>query len=165
MSQLNLKSSLSEQVSYLSEIQDQSLRGKSSLISRNITILGKRTSVRLEPEMWQALKDVAKREGCSIHDICSLIFIRKRDISSLTASIRVFLMLYYKASSTEEGHRKAGHGCFIRMKQRAKIQDNLKDLKRGLSDQSQDDFINDAEATDTEDPKHGLWQDIFAGGV
>ena len=94
---------------------------KSTLQSRNITIMGRRTSVRLEPEMWTALKEIANREGCSIHDICSLISLRKNENTSLTAAIRVFLMLYFRASSTEEGHCQAGHGCFEAMKRRAKI--------------------------------------------
>jgi predicted DNA-binding ribbon-helix-helix protein len=103
---------------------------KSSLISRNITILGKRTSVRLEPEMWQALKDISRREGCSIHELCSLISIRKRDLSSLTASIRVFLMLYYRAASTEDGHARAGHGNFSTMKRRARIDESVMSPQR-----------------------------------
>lgn len=97
---------------------------KSTLVSRNITILGRRTSVRLEPEMWMALKEIAKRERCTIHDICSLISLRKNEKTSLTAAIRVFLMLYFRASSTEEGHMSAGHGSFETMKQRAKIAPN-----------------------------------------
>ncbi|MCB1530434.1 MAG: ribbon-helix-helix domain-containing protein [Rhodospirillales bacterium] len=92
---------------------------KSTLVSRNITVLDKRTSVRLEPEMWQALKDISNYENCSIHDLCSLISLRKDKKTSLTAAIRVFLMLYYRASSTEEGHRRAGHGNFRNMKIRA----------------------------------------------
>ena len=83
---------------------------KGALISKNITIIGKRTSVRLEPEMWRALKEIARREKCSIHDICSMVYACKRPRSSLTASIRVFLMLYYKAAATEPGHKKARHG-------------------------------------------------------
>lgn len=94
---------------------------KSTLVSRNITVFGKRTSIRLEPEMWKALRDMAGREHCSIHDLCSLVSIRKQPQTSLTAAIRVFIMLYYKASSTEEGHVRAGHGNFEFMKQRAKI--------------------------------------------
>jgi predicted DNA-binding ribbon-helix-helix protein len=94
---------------------------RSTLVSRNITVFGKRTSIRLEPEMWSALRDMAGRERCSIHDLCSLVSIRKQPQTSLTAAIRVFIMLYYKASSTEEGHARAGHGNFEFMKQRAKI--------------------------------------------
>lgn len=92
------------------------------LVSRNITIQDKRTSVRLEPEMWIALKDIANREECTIHDICTLIHMRKKPDTSLTASIRVFLMLYFRASSTEEGHRRAGHGNFQNMRMRAKVE-------------------------------------------
>lgn len=97
---------------------------KSSLVSKNITILGRRTSVRLEPEMWKELKNISKRETCSIHDLCSLICIRKAENSSLTAAIRVFLMLYFRAAATEQGHEKAGHGSFENMKRRAGMMSN-----------------------------------------
>lgn len=92
---------------------------KSSLVSRNITVLGRRTSVRLEPEMWKELKAISKRETCTIHDLCSLISLRKGKNTSLTAAIRVFLMLYYRAAATEQGHMRAGHGDFNNMKRRA----------------------------------------------
>jgi predicted DNA-binding ribbon-helix-helix protein len=95
---------------------------KSSLISRNITVVGHRTSVRLEPEMWNAMKDISRRERCTIHELCSLIHARKSEITSLTAAIRVFLMLYYRAAATEDGHVRAGHGNFDNMKKRAGVQ-------------------------------------------
>lgn len=68
--------------------------------------------------MWQALKDVSVREHCSIHLLCSLIAQRKRVQSSLTAAVRVFVMLYYRAASTEEGHARAGHGTLAQLAQR-----------------------------------------------
>ena len=95
------------------------LEYQSSLVSKNITVLGRRTSVRLEPEMWQELKNISKRECCTIHDLCSLISLRKNERTSLTAAIRVFLMLYFRAAATEEGHKKVGHGDFENMKRRA----------------------------------------------
>ncbi len=94
---------------------------RSSLVSRNITILGRRTSIRLEPEMWGALNDIAEKEKCTVHDICTLVYVRKNVRTSLTAAIRVFLMLYYRAATTEEGHDNAGHGNFAEMKRRAGI--------------------------------------------
>jgi hypothetical protein len=68
--------------------------------------------------MWRALREIAKRERCTIHDICTLIYRNKREDASLTAAIRVFLMLYYRAAATEDGHRAAGHGDFRRMVRR-----------------------------------------------
>ncbi len=100
---------------------DQGGDYKTTLISKNITVRRRRTSVRLEPEMWLALRDIALREKCTIHDICSLVSVRKNARTSLTAAIRVFLMLYYRAAATEEGHRKANHGNFEFMKQRARL--------------------------------------------
>jgi predicted DNA-binding ribbon-helix-helix protein len=94
---------------------------KSTLVSRNITVLGRRTSVRLEPEMWTALREISQRENCKIHDICSVIQMRKKPDTSLTAAIRVFLMLYYRAAATEDGHNRAGHGNFANMIRRARI--------------------------------------------
>lgn len=103
------------------EEPSRTAESKSSLVSRNITVSGRRTSVRLEQEMWNALKDIALRERCSIHDICSLIDMRKSRNTSLTAAIRVFLMLYYRAAATDDGHRRAGHGSFETMRQRARL--------------------------------------------
>lgn len=102
---------------------------QSTLVSRNITVLGRRTSVRLEPEMWRALRDISIRERCTIHDLCSLISLRKNPNTSLTAAIRVFLMLYYRASSTEEGHQRAAHGSFESMKTRAGLPRNWEGVK------------------------------------
>lgn len=97
---------------------------KTTLVSRNITVNGRRTSVRLEPEMWSALREIAAREQCAIHDLCTLIALRKKEKTSLTAAIRVFLMLYFRASSTDEGHQRAGHGDFETMKRRARLQEH-----------------------------------------
>lgn len=113
--------SLNTNTTALTDHQEAPKEPKTTLVSRNITVLGRRTSVRLEPEMWKALRDIAKREGCSIHDICSLISLRKNAQTSLTAAIRVFLMLYFKASSTEDGHARAGHGNIEFMKERARV--------------------------------------------
>jgi len=98
---------------------------KTSLVSRNITVSKKRTSIRLEPEMWASLGEIAKREQCSIHDICTLVSVRKKRKSSLTAAIRVFIMLYFCVATTEDGHRKAGHGNFEFMKRRAGVQSGV----------------------------------------
>lgn len=127
---------LSTENRFREEASDEVSNGPSSLVSRNITIMGRRTSVRLEPEMWSALRDIAKREKCTMHDICSLIFARKKFNTSLTAAVRVFLMLYYKSAATEDGHLKAGHGDFTAMRKRARFtsDDDLRllDKKRPL---------------------------------
>ena len=108
-----------------SSVTTKLLRNDSNLINKNMRVLGKRTSVRLEAEMWAALADVAAKERCSIHNICSLVALRRSGSASLTSTIRVFLLLYYRSAATNEGHTQAGHGSFARMKERAKIYQHL----------------------------------------
>lgn len=84
--------------------------GESNLVIRNVTVLGKRTSLRMEPQMWDALIDVCERERLTAHDVCSRIADRKEPEASLTGAIRVFLLSYFRHAATEEGHLRAGHG-------------------------------------------------------
>jgi predicted DNA-binding ribbon-helix-helix protein len=79
------------------------------LVSGNVRVRGRRTSVRLEPALWDALREICRREAKSVHDLITEIA-ELRIQSTLTASIRVFLMNYFKAAATEDGHRRAGHG-------------------------------------------------------
>lgn len=75
---------------------------RSTLINRNIMVAGRRTSVRLEPEMWAALLDIARRENQTIHVLASRVAEQKKPESSLTAAIRVFCLAYYRAALGEE---------------------------------------------------------------
>ena len=84
--------------------------GESNLVIRNVTVLNKRTSLRMEPEMWDALGDVSVREGMTIHQVCNIVAAKKGGEASLTGALRVFLMSYFRAAATEEGHVRAGHG-------------------------------------------------------
>jgi predicted DNA-binding ribbon-helix-helix protein len=85
-------------------------KSRSTLISRNITLKGHRTSMRLEPAMWDALIDICRREKLNLHQLCSIVVDHKGEDTSFTAAVRVFAMSYFRASSTEDGHRQAGHG-------------------------------------------------------
>ncbi len=71
---------------------------RSTLVNRNIVVNGRRTSVRLEPEMWTALLDIARRENQSIHTLASQVAQSKKPETSLTAAIRVFCLAYYRTA-------------------------------------------------------------------
>ncbi|HUB94824.1 MAG TPA: ribbon-helix-helix domain-containing protein [Stellaceae bacterium] len=76
-------------------------------------IAGHRTSIRLEPAMWDALHEICLREHASLHDIVTRVA-GTRSESSMTAAIRVFLLGYFHAAATDDGHRSAGHGAVAR---------------------------------------------------
>lgn len=90
----------------------QKPRRGTSLVIRNVIVDGRRTSIRLEPEMWRSLQDICKRERCTVHDIATMVA-AERATGSLTAALRVFVMAYYRAAATEDGHNTAGHGSGV----------------------------------------------------
>lgn len=73
------------------------------LRKQNVMIDGKRTSVTLEPQIWGILKEVAKDQGSTVHELCSFISNRKAEGSSLASSIRVFLISYLNIQLKKRG--------------------------------------------------------------
>ena len=104
--------------------------GVGPLESRNVVMDGhKRTSIRLEPSMWQALEAIAQREGMTINVLCTMIKDRlekqreramaepgakpesaAEKKSTFTSAVRVLIASYFVRAATEPGHREAGHG-------------------------------------------------------
>ncbi len=70
----------------------------SSLVIHNVVVGAHRTSVRLEPVMWEALRDIARRRRVTMHDLVTDID-RKRIASSLTAAIRVYIVDFYRTAA------------------------------------------------------------------
>lgn len=100
-------------------------RAESTLVSRNVVVGARRTSLRLEPPMWQCLEEVARRERVSLNRLCTEIDQRRRE-SSLTAAIRVFILGYFRAAATEPGHRRAGHGRAAEARRRVAVIDGFR---------------------------------------
>ncbi|WP_420403431.1 ribbon-helix-helix domain-containing protein [Nisaea sp.] len=69
--------------------------GLSTLISKNVLVEGHRTSMRLEPAMWEALGQIAARENLTVHQICGIVN-RHRINTSLTSATRVFILGYFR---------------------------------------------------------------------
>lgn len=80
--------------------------------SKNISIYGRRTSMKMEPYLWDSLLEIARIEGISRDSLIEEVE-RRRGVypsASLTSAVRVFITQYYRQACTEEGHRYAGHG-------------------------------------------------------
>jgi predicted DNA-binding ribbon-helix-helix protein len=84
-------------------------RTGTSLVSRDLVICGRKTTVCLEDKMWGSLNVIAEHKGCSVHDLCSLVCEQKTNDQGVSSAIRMFLMLYYRNAATEAGHAEAGH--------------------------------------------------------
>ena len=62
--------------------------------SRNVYVSGRRTSMRLEAGLWEALEEIGRREGRTIHDLCTDVDGVRGDLS-LTAAVRAAVVDYF----------------------------------------------------------------------
>ncbi len=80
------------------------------LISRNVMSRGRRTSMRLEPELWSALHEICRREGMTMAR--TIQSIEAENVSgSRTSAVRTHIVRYFRTAATEQGHAAAGHGA------------------------------------------------------
>ena len=84
----------------------------SRLVNRNVVAERGRTSMRLEPELWEALLEICGRER---QDMSSLVRKVEQNGHSggRTSAVRVFVMSYFRDAATEPGHSAAGHGTLL----------------------------------------------------
>jgi predicted DNA-binding ribbon-helix-helix protein len=81
----------------------------SRLVNRNVTASRGRTSMRLEPELWEALREICERERLTLGDVVRRIEKRGHP-GGRTSAVRVHVLEYFRSATSEAGHRAAGHG-------------------------------------------------------
>jgi predicted DNA-binding ribbon-helix-helix protein len=84
----------------------------SRLINRNVVAGRGRTSMRLEPELWDALQEICQRERLSLGELVRRIE-QSGHAGGRTSAVRVHLLRYFREAATAEGHRMAGHGSTL----------------------------------------------------
>ena len=65
---------------------------------RSLTIAGHRTSISLEDDFWEALKEMGKSQGRSVPDLIAEID-AQRGPSGLSSAIRSAVLAFYRANS------------------------------------------------------------------
>ncbi len=103
-------------------------RRDEGLIARNVTVFGRRTSLRLEPELWKALEEICGMERLSIHDICGLVDKRRNGLSR-TSAVRVFALTYFRAAARGAG-RPASAGVLAALPELAAFRQQQQGSRR-----------------------------------
>jgi predicted DNA-binding ribbon-helix-helix protein len=75
-------------------------------VIHNVVVGRHRTSVRLEPAMWDALQDIAHQQRITVHELATDID-RGRTASSLTAAIRIYIVDFYRNAALSAGQPQA----------------------------------------------------------
>jgi predicted DNA-binding ribbon-helix-helix protein len=66
-------------------------------VKRSVRIAGHPTSVSLEPEFWDALKDIAKIRGLSINELVAEVDAGRS--TNLSSALRVYVLTSLRARS------------------------------------------------------------------
>ena len=66
--------------------------------------------MRLEPEIWDALQEICKRERVALGDLVQKVEGSQSE-GGRTSAVRVFAFQYFRTAATDEGHALAGHGA------------------------------------------------------
>ncbi len=69
---------------------------------RRLKVGDRYTSVRLEPQIWRILQEVSDEHGCTVSELCEMVYNRKGKDSSFTSAIRTFLISYLHIQSKKE---------------------------------------------------------------
>ena len=69
---------------------------QTAVIKRSIVLNGHKTSVSLENEFWNALREIAGREGTTMSTLVGKID-HDRNSCNLSSAIRVFVFSYFHA--------------------------------------------------------------------
>lgn len=80
------------------ERPDPVVEFESPLVTSNVTVSGRRTSVRLEPDLWEALREIALRENRTLHDICSDID-KTHGGTRLTSAMCIYIVNYFRSAA------------------------------------------------------------------
>ena len=86
---------------------------QSELVARTIYVGSRRSSIRLENFTWTAVQEVALRESMTPSQLFTRISSLKPKHLGFTVAVRQYLMQYFWAAATEDGHAEAGHGEII----------------------------------------------------
>ena len=68
-------------------------------LKRSFSIKGHRTSISLEEPFWEALKDAAAEERCSLAALVAAID-SERGTANLSSAVRVWLLARYRTRAT-----------------------------------------------------------------
>ena len=65
------------------------------MILKNVVVNGRRTSMRLEKEVWNALSESCKEQNISLNTLCSQIE-ETKDNTGLSSAMRIHALNYYR---------------------------------------------------------------------
>ncbi len=73
-------------------------------IKRSVTLAGHRTSISLEPEFWDALRDIARAKGRSVNGLIAEIDAARsstKNATGLSSAARLFVLAWHQDKAAQ----------------------------------------------------------------
>ena len=74
---------------------------KSLIVKRSVVLAGHKTSVSLEDEFWNALKEIAGGRNITLTDLVDAIDAQRQHVN-LSSALRLFALEYYCSKAAEK---------------------------------------------------------------
>ena len=81
-------------------------RSKSTVLKRSVVIAGHKTSVSLEDEFWNGLREIAKQRGGTVSDLLAAIDADRQNTANLSSAIRLFVLGFYQEQHAKNHSRR-----------------------------------------------------------
>lgn len=79
------------------------------IVKRSIEIAGHRTSVTLEDDFWNALRDIAEDQRKTLRGLIAEIDANRGE-NNLSSAVRLYVLRYYREASGATGRRRKSMG-------------------------------------------------------
>ena len=79
---------------------------KSRIVKRSIVLAGRKTSMSLEDEFWNALKEIASDRYVTLSELVGDLDAHRQH-GNLSPALRLFVLEYYRGKAAEAGRRNA----------------------------------------------------------
>jgi predicted DNA-binding ribbon-helix-helix protein len=73
---------------------------KSLILKHSIAVAGHKTSVSLEDEFWESLREIANERGETVSQLIASID-AERQFSNLSSAVRLFVLRYFRDEESE----------------------------------------------------------------
>jgi predicted DNA-binding ribbon-helix-helix protein len=83
---------------------------KSAIVKRSVVLNGHKTSVSLENEFWEGLRDIGEMKNARLSDLVRQID-QERTNGNLSSAIRVFVLNQFRAQRAGDNRRTEHAGC------------------------------------------------------
>jgi predicted DNA-binding ribbon-helix-helix protein len=93
---------------------------QSAVVKRSIVIAGHKTSVSLEDDFWNALKEIKRSHNMTLSGLVADIDVRRLH-ANLSSAIRIFVLHHFRSQTSQDSHAQVAQASADRIESGAEL--------------------------------------------